>query len=168
MRKVLGIFLGLIVVSIPLSGVYASSGISTMSASLIEKAAPDFTLDTLSKSAVKMSEYREGKSAIIFFWATWCPHCRVQLKELNSRAKELEDNGIKLVIVDLGEDRESVQSYVKKNNIGMDMFLDIDSSLSDPYRLVGVPTFYLIDAKGMVKAIQHSFPEDYQDLLQRK
>ena len=49
----------------------------------VGKAAPDFTLATLDGDEVNMTQYREGKRAIIFFWATWCPHCRVALKELN-------------------------------------------------------------------------------------
>ena len=80
------LFFWLLVVLVTMpSMTYAMGDGSFMTQTLIGKPAPDFTLDTLSAKQVNMTSYRSGKKAIIFFWATWCPHCRVQLKELNAR-----------------------------------------------------------------------------------
>jgi peroxiredoxin len=129
------------------------------------KAAPDFTLSTLTKNSVKLSEYRQGQPAIIFFWATWCPHCREALEVLDARAFEIEKQGIKVVLVDVGEDKGDVASYLKAHNIKADVFLDEDTSVSNDYSILGVPTFFLVTQEGMIKAVQHTFPEDYQEIF---
>jgi peroxiredoxin len=132
---------------------------------LVGQAAPDFTLKTLQGTPVNMTRFRENKSAVIFFWATWCPHCRAALKELNKETEQMEKKGIKLILVDLGEGAKEVGAYVSRNQIGLTVFLDEDSFLSDPYAIIGVPTFVLVDQQGIVRAVEHALPENYEDIL---
>ena len=132
---------------------------------LIGKEAPDFTLKMLNSGTVSMSKYRDGHKAIMFFWATWCPHCRVALADLNSRRSEFKKNGIKLIIIDINEEEEQVRSYTDRHNIAFDVFLDTKSSLSGPYMIVGVPTFVLVDNVGIVKSVEHSLPINYAVIL---
>ncbi|MFH1359524.1 MAG: TlpA disulfide reductase family protein [Candidatus Omnitrophota bacterium] len=133
--------------------------------SLEGKPAPDFTLSTTSGQKLNMTAVREGKSAIIFFWATWCPHCRSALNELNQKEKDIQQQGIKLMVVDLGESSKVVSAYQKKYNITIDMFLDTDSALGETYNIIGVPTFFLVDAKGIVRSVGHALPDDYARFL---
>ena len=49
---------------------------------LVGKAVPDFTLKTTNGSEQNLAKFREGKKTIVFFWATWCPHCRESLAEM--------------------------------------------------------------------------------------
>lgn len=129
------------------------------------KQAPDFTLKVLSGSHQNMTAYRDGQGAIIFFWATWCPHCRMALKDLNDRKDELENEGIVVISVDLGEQKRVVQSYAKKNDIEFEIFLDEDNSLSEPYFIIGVPTFILVDDQGVIKSAGHSLPSNYSEII---
>lgn len=124
--------------------------------------APDFTLATLKGEKVNMTKYRDGKKAIVFFWATWCPHCRVALKDLNRIYAEIEKKGIKLIVVDLAETKEEVAYYAKKNKLVVDVFLDTEGELAEPYGIIGVPTFYFIDEAGAIRAIEHSLPKDLE------
>ena len=132
---------------------------------LLEEAAPDFTLKTTSGKKINMTEYRDGQNAIVFFWATWCPHCRTQLSELNKSIAEIEKTGIKLVIVDMGENEKIVQSYLKKNKIKLNVFLDEQSSQGEAYALIGVPTFFFVNADGVVKAVKHELPKNLEKMF---
>lgn len=129
------------------------------------KPAPEFTLPTLMNEAVTMSEYRNGQPALMFFWATWCPHCREALEDLNARAAEIETQGIKTILVDVGEARSGVESYLADHSITLDVFLDESSSVAQEYSLLGVPTFYLVNKEGIIKSVEHSLPENYTDIL---
>jgi len=131
----------------------------------IGKAAPDFTLKTLKGESVNMTKYRGGKKAIVFFWATWCPHCRTALKNLNKDYTDIEKKGIKIIIVDLAETTQEVAYYAKKNKIALDIFLDTEGDLAEPYGIIGVPTFYFIDESGIVRAIEHALPANYENLF---
>lgn len=129
------------------------------------KPAADFTLSTLTQKAVTMSAYRGNAPAILFFWATWCPHCREALHDLNARASEIQAQGVKIVIVDVGEDRAQVKNYVDAHGITLEVFLDEDSLVAGDYMIVGVPTFLLINKDGIIKSVTHVLPQDYQTIL---
>ena len=144
---------------------YASGQLFSFEDPLQDKPAPDFTLKTLNGKEINLAKYREGGPAIVFFWATWCPHCREQLKDLNVHGSEIEKKGIKLILVDLGEDARQVGAHMKKHNMQYDVLLDTDSAVADKYGIVGVPTFYLIDKTGVVKLIDHAMPENYAEVL---
>jgi len=129
------------------------------------KAAPDFTLSTLTKDAVTMSTYRGNQAAILFFWATWCPHCRTALEDLNTRATEIQNQGIKIILVDVGEPKAQVKEYADARKVTLDVFLDEDSAVSSDYSILGVPTFFLVNKEGIIKSATHLLSEDYQKIL---
>lgn len=130
------------------------------------KPAPEFTLSTLKKTAITMSQSRDKKPALIFFWAIQCPHCREALEDLNMRAVTLESKGLKVLLVNVAEEREDVEEYLGDQGIVLDTFLDENGTVARDYYLIGVPTFFLIDKKGIIKSAEHSFPEDFQTLLE--
>lgn len=132
---------------------------------LLGESAPDFTLNTLKQQGVNLTAYRAGQPAILFFWATWCPHCREQLTVLHQQSPGLAAKGIRIVLVDLGEPAPQVQSYMQKNDLDFDVFLDEESVVSEAYGVVGIPTFVLVDAKGIVRAVEHEIPDGYEKLL---
>ncbi|HDY74901.1 MAG TPA: TlpA family protein disulfide reductase, partial [Candidatus Marinimicrobia bacterium] len=135
---------------------------------LIGKQAPDFTLETLRGKDVNMTEFRDGNSAIIFFWATWCPYCRKELDDFDKKIANMQKENIKLILVNVGEAPQKIRSFVDKNNINLDVFLDQDSSLSEKYGIVGIPTFFFVNESGVIKAVENALPEDYDDILLEK
>ena len=129
---------------------------------LIGKAAPDAVLtDTQGKSASVMGT-RQGKKAIVVFWATWCPHCYEDLGIINDNLTSIEQKGIKLILVDVGETQEDVKNYFNKRQMKLISFVDEDSTLQEPYHLIGVPTLIFIDEKGIIRNVTHAFPSDYE------
>lgn len=131
----------------------------------VGKEAEDFTLKNLDGMEVSFSELREGKRAIIFFWATWCPHCREALAALGEKKQEIEGQDIKVVLVDVGETKEVVSKYFEKNGIDMDVFLDEKTAVSSIYGVIGIPTYYFIGEDGVVRKVQNSIPEDLDNVF---
>ena len=72
------------------------------------------------------------------------------------------------MLVDLGETEREVKAYMERNKVGATVFLDEDTSLAENYGIIGVPTLVFVDAKGMVKAVEHSLPDDYEKILEVK
>ena len=120
------------------------------------KPAIDFDLQMTDGNTVNFKEFRAGRPAIIFFWATWCPHCRVQLKELNKSIDGMEEKGIALALIDLEESRGSVMQYLNSNNISLKSFLDADADVARDYS---------INKDGVIKAVEHEFPKNYEAIL---
>jgi len=127
----------------------------------------DFTLKVVKGEETSLEKYRDGKKAIIFFWATWCPHCRAQLGNLNRDQEEIEKNNIKIVLIDVGEKEAIVSKYMERNKINMNVFLDEESEVSDKYGLIGLPTFYYVDEDGIVIDVQHSLPDDLTEVFKK-
>lgn len=167
MRNMFKVFLVAGLISVTFQPSMASGQLFFMENEIKGKPAPDFTLKTLSGEESSLASIRQGKKAIVFFWATWCPHCRKALSELNQRREEFAQKGIQLVIVDLGEKSEVVQKYVEKNGITLTIFLDEESSLADPYGLIGVPTFFFVKEDGNVADVQHGLPENLDNIFNK-
>jgi len=158
------LFLGLLVVGL-LTPSYAMGQLFFFGHPLEGQTAPDFTLMTLSGESVNMTDYRAGRPALIFFWATWCPHCRAQLKELHAQTAALEQQGIKVLVVDLQEDAAHIRRYLKQNKMDLNVFLDAEASVADAYSIVGIPTFFLLDAQGTIVAVENILPDQVQTIL---
>jgi peroxiredoxin len=91
---------------------------------LVGKKAPDFTLKTSGGKKVNMTEYRGGRNAVIFFWATWCPECKKHIKKINRQKEQIEQAGVKMIFVNVDEGERIVQSYLQKSGMDMEVFLD--------------------------------------------
>lgn len=131
----------------------------------VGKPAKNFTLRTVGGKTLNLAEFRNGQKAVIFFWATWCPHCRRELEGLSRNKEQIARKGIAIILVDVGEGEGDVRQYLQKSNIAMDVFLDTDSSVSESYGVMGIPTFYLVDREGIVRDVQHSLPENYEEIV---
>ena len=135
----------------------------------IGQAAPEFeTQSLLTKKKTSLSEFRGGKQAVIFFWATWCPHCREAFQEMDKDPGQFAKKDIKLILVDVEETAKDVQAYVDKYKIASDVLLDQDGVISEKYDIIGVPTFFFVNQAGAIKDVQHELPDNYEQILSQK
>ena len=132
---------------------------------LVGKQAPDFTLKTLSGNSLSLNEYRKGQPAVIFFWATWCPHCHEELSTLSTQVEAMQEQGIKIVLVNLEESPGEVQSFMDKYKLPVEVFLDEKSQIADEYSLIGVPTLFFVNRDGVIVSMDHGFPKNFAETL---
>ena len=128
--------------------------------------APDFKLSNLNKTQVSLSSYKNKKPVLLFFWTTWCPFCRKELKVLADMQPQLLKDGVEALAINVGEPQPKVESAIKSYNIKLQVLLDKDTSVAQSYGVVGVPTYILIDKKGYNQFESHTFPsEEYKKLI---
>lgn len=135
---------------------------------LVGKKAPDFSLALASGEKGSLKQMRGDNGVILFFWATWCPSCNQEIRDLDQVREKLEDNGIRVLLVDLEEPAKAVSKYLKKYKIDIPCFLDEKAEVADAYGLIGVPTYYFINKEGIVEAVEHSLPEQINEILDIK
>ncbi|MBF0483551.1 MAG: TlpA family protein disulfide reductase [Candidatus Omnitrophica bacterium] len=122
--------------------------------------AKNFSVPTMSGSTLTVNETLfKNKTTLMFFWATWCPHCREALQDLKGRLAELKDKKVQVILIDLGEDAGKVKQYLGNVKVDVDSGLDLDNSVAEQYGVVGIPTFVLVDATGTIKSVEHALPE---------
>ena len=128
--------------------------------------APDFKLEDLDKNIFTLSSCKDKNPVILFFWATWCPYCRKELKILNEMNAELKKEGIEVLAIDVNEPFSRVDNFVKNNQLNFKVFLDSKAAAAEDYGLIGLPTYILVDKKGYIRFIGFSFPkEKYKELI---
>jgi peroxiredoxin len=120
--------------------------------------AGNIQLRDLSGKTYELSAYRNKQPVLLFFWTTWCPFCLQSLQRLNRDYVNLEKDGIVLLGINAGEHPSVVERLVRNYQITYKILLDTESTATDTYRVLGVPTFVLIDKKGVIRYKGNSYP----------
>jgi len=135
---------------------------------LIGKAAPDVVLPKTDGTSAGVISSRHGAKAILVFWATWCPHCYEELGTINENDADIEQKGIKVILVDVGEATQQVNNYFARRQMKLVSFVDGNDFMLEAYHLRGVPTLVFIDENGVIRNMTHEFPSDYKNYFSDK
>lgn len=147
------------------SGTYAPASAMGRTSGVVHADAPDFRLESVGGKTVELKDLK-GKGAILFFFTTWCPYCREKIPALSRDYGRFQNEGVTLMVINVGESERKVSSFAEKEHAAFDIFLDKDMKVSENYGVVGVPTFVLIDKDGKVAYEGNDLPHNYNKLLE--
>ena len=88
-----------------------------------------------------------GTATLVTFWATWCPVCKAEEGNIVSVAK---DYRVISVAMQSG-DAATVTRYLKERTIDLPALVDADGDHATAWRVRGVPTHFVVDAKGEIR-----------------
>ena len=124
--------------------------------------APDFELQTATGESVKLSSLR-GKTVLLEFSATWCPHCQAEAPFITRIHESLPAQGFTVLAVNVdSEDPASVYAFDTYYHVPYQTLLDPGGrpgSFTSPgtagrvtraYRVSILPAFYIIDPRGRI------------------
>ena len=95
------------------------------------------------------------RPVFLYFWATWCGPCRVELPEMNAFASKLDSSSrIAFLAVCISDTEKSQSAFMKKNNYTFPGGLDKDGSIAGSYFIQGIPTSILISPDGKIEKIR--------------
>jgi peroxiredoxin len=123
-------------------------------------AAPEFALKNLNGGIFTLSQYRDRKSVILFFWTTWCVNCREGIRVLDEMYPRISKENFEVLAINVGEEEGKVARFVHARNLRFKVLLDPGTETAGDFSLVGVPTYVIIDKKGYVRFYGHFFPKD--------
>lgn len=119
--------------------------------------APAIVLPALDSSgSISLNDYL-GKVVYLDFWASWCGPCRVSLPLLSEMRDQLMDQGFEVLAVDVDEDPEDGRRFLEKYPVSYPVVSDSTGLYASDYELIGMPSSFLIDRKGKVRAIHAGF-----------
>jgi peroxiredoxin len=116
----------------------------------IGREAQDFQVQTLDGSTVSLSDYR-GQPVWVSFWATWCPPCRAENPDIQEVYEAHQGEGLVILALSIGEETDTVQSYVKRTGLTYTIGLDQTTEIAARYRIVGIPTHFFVDRDGILR-----------------
>lgn len=114
-------------------------------------AAPAFSAARLDGSTVRFPDDFRGKPVIIRFWAEWCRYCESEMKAIDRVYQKRRAQGLQVLAVNAGQDRETVAAFIKKIAVSYPALLDETSAIARQYGVVGLPTTYFVGADGVIK-----------------
>jgi thiol-disulfide isomerase/thioredoxin len=94
----------------------------------------------------------KGKTVVINFWATWCPPCRREMTSLEKLHLATKDKDVVVLAVNIGEDLETVFSFINtiEPSPTFPILFDKDSLVMQQWKVLGLPTTYIINPNGMI------------------
>lgn len=144
-------------------------------------------ISEFTKDGEKVVQKAYPDVVLLDFWATWCPPCRVAIPHLQKlhkkyKPKKGQDKGGLLVIgVSLDNSgSKAVKPFAKKQKVTYLMLADATKKSGDDkllrkardaankYKVQGIPTAYLFDAKGIINDVHVGFGKGLEVKLENE
>ncbi len=93
-----------------------------------------------------------GQPVVIRFWADWCRFCEGEMKAIESVWQRHRATGLEVIAINAGQERKTAAAFIAKIGVSYPVLLDERSKIAKSYGVVGLPTTYFVDAKGVVRA----------------
>ncbi len=113
--------------------------------------APTFQTTRLDGMAAHFPAAWTGRPVVIRFWADWCRFCEPEMKIIDVIYRRYRARGLEVIAVNAGQDRKTVAAFMQKIGVSYPALLDERSRIAKSYGVVGLPTTFFVDAKGVVR-----------------
>lgn len=98
-----------------------------------------------------------GKVVYIDFFASWCGPCRSSFKWLNQTHEKHAAKGLVILAINLDKKHELAEQFLKEHPAKFRIGFDPEGAIAQIYQLKGMPSSYLIDRKGQLRATHVGF-----------
>lgn len=118
---------------------------------LLRTPAPDFELPLVNQpGTLKLSSLR-GKVVMLYFWASWCDSCKLNMKQLSSLLSAHGKAG--LFIYSMGQDKRasSLKASAEELKLPFPVGFNDKNRVGLLYKSKNVPTLILVDRRGVIR-----------------
>ncbi len=155
-------------------------------AQLLEgKPAPTAEFTTKGGYTVNTADIKDQALAMIFY-ATWCPHCKKTLPEMEKIHQAYKDKGVRFIAMSLDNpnDRNQRKRFTPEQSIQhlvdagvtFDAYVDTEKKIGPLFKATSFPTSFIVDKSGKITNVYiggiyrkdriESFKKDLDKLLQ--
>ena len=144
--------------------------------------APIFALRDLQDNDVFIRDYcgelrqpwknNEPQVVLLSFFTTYCQPCLKEFPILIKLSQKFIHQNLKILLVDLKEDKKRVQKFATEQGIKLPVLLDRYGVVAKKYGVTSVPRIFVINEQGkliwMTKGFSPSLEHDLMQLLNSK
>jgi peroxiredoxin len=120
----------------------------------VGRVAPDFQLPDQSGKQFKLSDFK-GKYVLLDFWASWCGPCREENPNIVKQFERFKSKNFTVIGISLDDDRDAWLKAIKEDQLNWPHLSELtkwDGKVTLQYKVVGIPTSFLLDPKGKIIA----------------
>ncbi len=131
--------------------------------------APPFQVVTTTGQKVSLANYK-GYVLIIEFFATYCGGCKESIPHMINLQKQFGSQGLQILGFEIGEGHnlEDVKSFIAKRKISFPVAM-VDMEVAyDTYGIRSMPSFLVINKKGVLVESFNFFSEKVMEATVRK
>lgn len=114
----------------------------------------DFSLQTFDGDQINTAD-EQGKVVLINFWASWCKPCESEAETLQLAWEKYQPGGQVIFLgIDYVDTEPEALKSIEKYGITYPNGPDLRTSISQQFRISGVPETFIVDQSGKVVYIQ--------------
>jgi uncharacterized protein YkwD/peroxiredoxin len=124
----------------------------------VGQVAPDFALPDQHGRRISLSDYR-GKVVLLNFFAYWCDTWKEELKRLRVLEEQHPELDFEILFVSVdSRERSLAEPLMENEGIAFPVAVDFKAEVSKAYGITTVPTLFILDPRGKVRASYQGYP----------
>ena len=125
----------------------SSTGLSGITR--VGQPAPDFSMELIREGEMTLSE-QQGSVVVINFWASSCPPCRTEARDLEAAWRNYQDRDVVFIGANIQDRAEPARRFLEEFGVTYPNGLDEGGRISIDYGVVGIPVTFVVDGEGTV------------------
>ncbi len=123
---------------------------------------PSFNLRNLDGKTVELEDVLGGNTVILSFFASWSKSCQEEVLFLNELARKYSAKGVKIIGVSFDRKISDLGSFISENAIKFEILHDKKLTTLKDFRILIIPTLFIIDKDGNLANIYVDFDENVE------
>lgn len=119
--------------------------------------APPIALPTLQTQQTLSLRDLRGKVVLVDFWSSWCASCRQSLPYFDTLRTQLQGEAFEIFAVNLDDEASEALEFLNAYPVSYPIVWDEAQASPEAYGITRMPTSFLIDQTGVVRAIYVEF-----------
>jgi len=133
--------------------------------------APEFSGELLDGAAFSSTEL-SGDVAVINFWGSWCPPCRVETPQFQQVYGEVQEDGVQFLGINVKDEQQLANAFLESKGITFPSLYDPRGEVALAFRdypANAIPSTIVLDREGRVAAVYTAAvePDDLRTVVTR-
>jgi len=111
--------------------------------------APNIRAQLLSGQPFDLYQSKQ-RPVLVYFWATWCPVCKLQQSNIENISK---DHALISIAMQSGHNEE-VKEFMREAGLSFKVINDEYGALSKKYNIRGVPVSFIINKENKIEFVE--------------